>query len=102
LLIAVLPRVPRRSARRRAITFALTALAGILPASALTPVANFDLDRYYGNWYEIAAIRGFLRSRESLKAATAALAQEGFDLCAFVFTPQACGRSDAGRLCDAR
>ncbi len=196
------PRVQRRSGRRRAIAFALTALAGILPASALTPAANFDLERYYGNWYEIAAIRGFLQSRcardtrseytvgdngsivtrsscvradgtiernegrarpldralpavlkvttvhlfgiwwypfgresiiiahqpeyrwiavghpslrygrilsrepalpdESLKAATAALAQEGFDLCAFVFTPQAGGRSDAGRLCDAR
>lgn len=192
----------RQFARRLTFAFALTALASIFPASALTPVANFDLQRYYGNWYEIAAIRGFLQSRcardtrseytagdngaivtrsrcmradgtierneararpldralpavlkvttvhlfgiwwypfgresiviahepeyrwvvvghpslrygrilsrepvlpdESLKAATAALAQEGFDLCAFVFTPQAGGRSDAGRLCDAR
>ncbi|MGH8800073.1 MAG: lipocalin family protein [Casimicrobiaceae bacterium] len=34
-----------------------------MPALALTPVPNFDLDRYYGVWYEIAAIRGFLQSR---------------------------------------
>jgi apolipoprotein D and lipocalin family protein len=181
---------------------ALIALLGILPASALTPAATFDLDRYYGSWYEIAAIRGFLQSRcardtrseytagdngaiitmsrctradgtaessegrarplertmpavlkvttvhlfgiwwypfgresiiiahdpeyrwvavghpslrygrvlsrepalpdASLKAVAAALTQEGFDLCAFVFTPQTGGRSDAGRLCDAR
>ena len=177
-------------------------LAGTLPAAALTPAANFDLERYYGPWYEIAAIRGFLQSRcardtrseyiaedngaivsrsrcvradgtvennegrarpldrslpavlkvtgvrlfgiwwypfgresiiiafepsyrwvavghpslrygrilsrepalaeASLKSASAALAQEGFDLCAFVFTPQAGGRNVAGRLCDAQ
>jgi apolipoprotein D and lipocalin family protein len=32
-------------------------------ASALTPVADFDLNRYFGTWYEIAAIPGFLQSR---------------------------------------
>jgi apolipoprotein D and lipocalin family protein len=32
-------------------------------ALALTPVANFDLNRYLGTWYEIAAIPGFLQSR---------------------------------------
>lgn len=33
------------------------------PAIALTPVADFEVNRYYGNWYEIAAIRGFLQSK---------------------------------------
>lgn len=32
-------------------------------AAALTPVADFDLNRYFGKWYEIAAIPGFLQSR---------------------------------------
>jgi apolipoprotein D and lipocalin family protein len=32
-------------------------------ASALTPVGDFDLKRYFGTWYEIAAIPGFLQSR---------------------------------------
>jgi apolipoprotein D and lipocalin family protein len=32
-------------------------------AAALTPVADFDPQRYFGSWYEIAAIPGFLQSR---------------------------------------
>jgi apolipoprotein D and lipocalin family protein len=32
-------------------------------AMALTPVTGFDLNRYLGTWYEIAAIPGFLQSR---------------------------------------
>ena len=44
--------------------FAPLLLVGWLsPAAALNPVANFNLDRYMGTWYEIAAIRGFLQSR---------------------------------------
>lgn len=34
-----------------------------MAANALTPAPDFDLKRYYGTWYEIAAIRGFLQSR---------------------------------------
>src|SRR6202162_3212958 len=44
----------------------LTLLLGscwIPSALALTPVIGFDLDRYLGTWYEIAAIPGFLQSR---------------------------------------
>jgi apolipoprotein D and lipocalin family protein len=41
----------------------LLALAWLTPAVALTPVADFDLNRYFGTWYEIAAIPGFLQSR---------------------------------------
>jgi apolipoprotein D and lipocalin family protein len=184
--------------RRAAV--ALLVLIPILPAAALTPVAEFDLNRYYGTWYEIAAIRGFLQSRcerdtrseyaaadngaiatrsyclradgtyetnegqarpldpalpavlkvtgvrflgiwwyplgresiiialdpnyrwlvaghpslrygrilsrepalpeAALKPIAAALAAEGFDACAFVFTPQTGGRERAGRLCE--
>jgi apolipoprotein D and lipocalin family protein len=32
-------------------------------AAALVPVPQFDLQRYTGRWYEIAAIPGFLQSR---------------------------------------
>jgi apolipoprotein D and lipocalin family protein len=42
-------------------------LLGVMAASgaavALTPVPDFDLNRYFGTWYEIAAIPGFLQSR---------------------------------------
>jgi len=41
----------------------LGALIAGAPAAALTPVADFDLNRYFGAWYEIAAIPGFLQSR---------------------------------------
>ncbi len=187
----------RRCLRR----FAPLLLLGLLsPAKALAPVANFDLNRYMGTWYEIAAIRGFLQSRcardtrseytaaengaiatrshcirddgtseineararvldpslpsvlkttavyflgiwwypfgretiviavepnyrwvatahpslrygrilsrepalsdEALKTVAATLKQEGFDLCAFVFTPQTAGRERTAKLCE--
>jgi len=41
----------------------LLLLGFLSTADALNPVANFDLNRYMGTWYEIAAIRGFLQSR---------------------------------------
>jgi apolipoprotein D and lipocalin family protein len=40
---------------------AVLALGAVKPAVALTPLADFDLNRYYGTWYEIAAIPGFLQ-----------------------------------------
>jgi apolipoprotein D and lipocalin family protein len=179
---------------------AFAALVAVAPACALTPVTDFDVDRYYGTWYEIAAIPGFLQSRcardtrseysaaensaiatrshclnaaggaessegrarildpalpsvhkittvhflgiwwfpfgresivialspdyrwlatghpslrygrilardpalpdAALQSISAALVKEGFDLCAFVFTPQTGGRSRPARLCD--
>jgi apolipoprotein D and lipocalin family protein len=42
------------------ILFALAASSSVL---ALTPAANFDLNRYLGTWYEIVSIPGFLQSR---------------------------------------
>jgi apolipoprotein D and lipocalin family protein len=39
------------------------ALFWVPSAGALTPVTGFDLHRYLGTWYEIAAIPGFLQSR---------------------------------------
>jgi len=50
------------AARRWRIGLLLVALIGVAPAAALTPVADFDLNRYFGTWYEIAAIPGFLQS----------------------------------------
>jgi apolipoprotein D and lipocalin family protein len=32
-------------------------------AAALTPLADFDLQRYLGRWYEIAAMPGFFRNQ---------------------------------------
>jgi apolipoprotein D and lipocalin family protein len=188
------------AARRWRVGLALAALSVVAPVAALAPVADFDLNRYFGTWYEIAAIRGFLQShcardtqseyrpadngaisthtrclsadgtletseaqqrpldptlpsvlkvttvhflgiwwypfgRESIVIAldpdyrwlvvghpslrygrilsrepslsdatlpgiTSALVKEGFDPCAFVFTPQTGGRTQATRLCD--
>jgi apolipoprotein D and lipocalin family protein len=34
-----------------------------VPAVALTPVASFDVSRYRGDWYEIAAIPGSFRNK---------------------------------------
>jgi apolipoprotein D and lipocalin family protein len=190
-----------KSYRRCLRRFAPLLLLGLLPpAKALNPVANFDLDRYMGTWYEIAAVRGFLQSRcardtrteytaaengaiaarshcirddgtpeinigrarvldpavpsvlkitgvhflgiwwypfgresiviavepdyrwvatahpslrygrilsrepalsdEALKTVAGTLAQEGFDLCAFVLTPQTGGRERSAKLCE--
>lgn len=189
-----------RAPRRWRIGLAIAALAAVVPAAALTPVPDFDLNRYYGTWYEIAAIPGFLQTRcardtrleysaadnsavavsshclaadgsaqtgeararvldpalpsvhkvttvhflgiwwypfgresivialspdyrwlatghpslrfgrilsrepalpdAALQSISATLVKEGFDPCAFVFTPQAGGRSRATRLCD--
>jgi apolipoprotein D and lipocalin family protein len=41
----------------------LLGVSWVLEASALTPVVGFELNRYLGTWYEIAAIPGFLQSR---------------------------------------
>src|SRR3979490_2561821 len=49
-------------AMHRGLTLAL-GLLRISSAPALTPVIGFDLNRYLGTWYEIAAIPGFLQSR---------------------------------------
>jgi apolipoprotein D and lipocalin family protein len=184
----------------RRIVVAILVILPIAPVAALTPVPEFDLNRYYGSWYEIAAIRGFLQSRcerdtrleysradngaiatrsycqrtdgtyetndgqarpldpalpsvlkvtgvrflgiwwyplgresivialdpgyqwlatahpslrygrilsrepalsdAALKKIAGTLAAEGFDLCAFAFTPQTGGRTQPGRLCD--
>ncbi len=43
--------------------FILFALATLTPALALTPVTDFDLNRYVGTWYEFASIPGFLQSK---------------------------------------
>ena len=52
-----------RKTRRFRACLGLVALCAVAPAGALTPVSDFDLNRYYGTWYEIAAIPGFLQSR---------------------------------------
>ncbi len=48
----------------------MLALFWISSALALTPVTGFDLNRYMGTWYEIAAIPGFLQSRCSSDTTT--------------------------------
>ena len=47
----------------RRFPWVLLILAWAVPAAALIPASGFDLDRYLGTWYEIAAIPGFLQSR---------------------------------------
>lgn len=53
----MLPRKPY------ALAAALLAVAAIAPAVALTPVGSFEVSRYRGEWYEIAAIPGAFRNR---------------------------------------
>jgi len=43
--------------------FLLSALAVAAPAAALTPVADFEVARYNGMWYEVAAIPGFFANK---------------------------------------
>lgn len=78
-----------RAVRRWRIGLAFAALLGGAPVAALTPVADFDLNRYYGTWYEIAAIRGFLQSHcardtrvEYAAAENAAIATRSYCLAA--------------------
>jgi apolipoprotein D and lipocalin family protein len=54
----------------------LVLLLRIPPASALTPVNGFELSRYLGNWYEIAAIPGFLQRRCARDTTTEYVAAE--------------------------
>jgi apolipoprotein D and lipocalin family protein len=184
----------------RWVSIPLLVVAASMPAIALTPVADFSVSRYHGQWYEITAIPGFFRNKcerdvlveyapedggalivrnrcrrpdggleetegrarpldpelpavlkvtfvhqlgiwwypfgrnqvvvaagpeyrwivigdpslrygrviarapaldsESLRAVAAALANEGYDRCAFMFKPQTGGRQQATRLCD--
>jgi apolipoprotein D and lipocalin family protein len=51
----------RLAMRRVSLLLGIFAASGV--AVALTPVADFDLNRYFGTWYEIAAIPGFLQSK---------------------------------------
>jgi|SRR5215831_15764968 len=39
------------------------AVALAAPAAALTPVTDFDVGRYHGTWYEVAAIPGFFQNK---------------------------------------
>ena len=56
--------ISSRTTHRKFRLLAAVVLVGWLsPAAALNPVANFDLNRSLGTWYEIAAIRGYLQSR---------------------------------------
>src|SRR5438270_13055313 len=58
-----MPKPTASGSSRRFRLVVLVAMAWLAPALALTPVANFEIDRYMGTWYEIAAIPGFLQSR---------------------------------------
>jgi apolipoprotein D and lipocalin family protein len=49
--------------RRCRASLAILAMCIAAGAAALTPVPDFDPHRYFGTWYEIAAIPGFLQSR---------------------------------------
>jgi apolipoprotein D and lipocalin family protein len=56
----------QRSARaqaRHALGVATVTLCAVAPAVALTPVADFQVARYQGTWYEIASIPGFFQGK---------------------------------------
>ena len=75
--------------------FILLALASLQPALALTPVANFDLARYPGTWYEIAAIPGFLQSRCARDTQTTYTSAENGALAAQTRCTRADGNADS-------
>jgi apolipoprotein D and lipocalin family protein len=47
----------------RWVTIPLLAAVTALPALALTPLADFNVTRYHGRWYEISAIPGFFGNK---------------------------------------
>lgn len=47
----------------RWVSIPLLAAVTILPALALTPLAEFEVARYQGRWYEIGAIPGFFSNQ---------------------------------------
>lgn len=47
----------------RWLSIALLVVVSTVPAIALTPVADLNVNRYHGRWYEIAAIPGFFRNK---------------------------------------
>ena len=60
------------------------------PALALTPVAEFDLPRYHGAWYEIASIPGFFGG----KCARDTKVEYGPDESGALIVRNRCTRSD--------
>jgi apolipoprotein D and lipocalin family protein len=75
--------------------FILIVLASLQLALALTPVANFDLARYPGTWYEIAAIPGFLQSRCARDTQVTYTAAENGALAARTRCTRADGSADS-------
>jgi apolipoprotein D and lipocalin family protein len=47
----------------RWVSIPLLAITSIVPALALTPLAEFSVSRYHGRWYEISAIPGFFQNK---------------------------------------
>jgi len=72
----------------------LLTLAAAPPALALTPVPNFDLNRYLGTWYEISSIPGFLQSRCARDTQVAYAPAENGALAALTRCTRADGSAD--------
>ncbi len=73
----------------------LLVLAPLTPALALIPVAEFDLNRYQGTWYEIASIPGFLQSRCALDTSVDYTAAENGAMAAQTRCTRADGSTDS-------
>jgi apolipoprotein D and lipocalin family protein len=76
----------------RWVSVPLLALMSVAPAAALTPVADFNIARYYGKWYEVGGIPGFFQN----KCARDVQAEYAADASGAIVVRRSCTRADGG------
>jgi apolipoprotein D and lipocalin family protein len=76
----------------RWVSVPLLALLPVVPAAALTPIADFELTRYYGKWYEVGGIPGFFRNKCARDVQTEYTADES----GAIILRRRCTRADGG------
>jgi apolipoprotein D and lipocalin family protein len=89
---AFLPNGRIRAARWLRIGLALVASTSVAPATALTPIADFDVTKYYGKWYEVGGIPGFFQNKCVRDVQTEYTADES----GAIILRRRCTRADGG------
>ena len=74
----------------RWISVPLLALLPVVPAAALTPIADWEITRYYGKWYEVGGIPGFFQN----KCVRDVLAEYAADESGAIIVRRSCTRAD--------
>ena len=91
-VLASLPKGRMRTARWWRIGLALVASTSFAPAAALTPIADFDIAKYYGKWYEVGGIPGFFQNKCARDVQTEYAADES----GAIILRRRCTRADGG------